>query len=54
MADENYRAQYYAIMQKLVDEYLLGGGFESFYQRTRAQIDTLVERDPNALYDYER
>ncbi len=52
MANEEYHAQYYAVMQKLV-EYLLGDGFESFYNRTRAQIDALVETDPNAFYTYE-
>ncbi len=52
MANEDYHAQYYAVMQKLV-EYLLGDEFESFYNRTRAQIDALVETDPNAFYTYE-
>ncbi len=52
MANEEYHAQYYAVMQKLV-EYLLGDEFENFYNRTRAQIDALVETDPNAFYTYE-
>lgn len=53
MENEEYHAQYYAVMQKLVEEYLLGDGFENFYNRTRAQIDALVEADPNAFYTYE-
>ncbi len=52
MADEEYHAEYYAVMQRLVDEYLLGDGFESFYSRTRAQLDALVETDPNAFFTY--
>ncbi len=53
MENEEYHAQYYAYMQQLVDEYLLGDGFENFYNRVRSQIDTLVENDPNAFYSYE-
>ncbi len=53
MANEEYHTQYYAVMRRLVDEYLLGDEFENFYNRTRAQIDALVETDPNAFYTYE-
>ena len=53
LAEEEYHAQYYAYLQQLVDEYLLGDGFERFYNRTRTQIDELVKTDPNALYTYE-
>ncbi|MBR4965173.1 MAG: CotH kinase family protein [Lachnospiraceae bacterium] len=53
LADETYHAQYYEYMLKLAGEYINGGGFESFYTRTRSQIDALVETDPNALYSYE-
>lgn len=53
LADEEYHAQYYAYLRDLVDEYLLGDGFESFYDRTRSQIDDLVKNDPNAFYSYE-
>ncbi len=53
MENEEYHQQYYAYMQQLVDEYLLGDGFESFYNRVRGQIDKLVEADPNAFYTYE-
>jgi hypothetical protein len=40
-------------MQQLIDEYVNGGGFEEFYSRTRSQIDSLVETDPTAFYDYD-
>lgn len=53
MENEEYHAQYYAYLQQLVDEYLLGDGFEAFYTRTRNQIDSLVETDPTAFYSYE-
>ncbi|MDO4272605.1 MAG: CotH kinase family protein [Eubacteriales bacterium] len=50
MEKEEYHTQYYAYLQQLVDEYLLGDGFEIFYQHTRNQIDELVETDPTAFY----
>ena len=53
LEDEEYHAKYYEYLQQLVDEYLLGEGFEKFYNRTRMQIDELVKNDPNALYTYE-
>ena len=53
LADEEYHAQYYAYLRELVDEYLLGDGFEAFYDRTRSQIDDLVKNDANAFYSYE-
>lgn len=53
MENEEYHAQYYAYLQQLVDEYLLGEGFEQFYNRTRDQLDALVESDPTAFYTYE-
>lgn len=53
LADEEYHTQYYAYMQQLVDEYILGDGFQIFYNRTRSFIDELVKADPNALYTYE-
>lgn len=52
LENEEYHERYYKYMQQLVDEYLLGGEFERFYNRTRTQIDELVKRDPNALYTY--
>ncbi len=53
MENEEYHQQYYDYLQQLVDEYLLGDGFENFYQRTRSQIDELVENDPTAFYSYD-
>lgn len=53
MADETYHSQYYAYLQQLVSEYIDGGGFDTFYERVRSQIDTLVETDPTAFYSYE-
>lgn len=52
MADEGYHDIYYACMEQVVD-YVLNGGFEAFYDRTRSLIDTLVETDPTTFYPYE-
>ncbi|MGN0466867.1 MAG: CotH kinase family protein [Lachnospiraceae bacterium] len=52
LEEEEYHEQYYKYLQQLVDEYILGGRFEQFYNRTRTQIDELVKKDPNALYTY--
>lgn len=53
MDNETYRAQYYSYLNQLVQEYVCGDGFETFYNRTRNLIDTLVETDPTAFYTYE-
>lgn len=53
MENETYHERYYAYLRQLVDEYLLGDGFETFYARTRGQLDALVESDPTAFYTYE-
>lgn len=53
LSNGEYRARYHAYYQKLIDEYVLGGGFRHFYSRTRSQIDDLVKSDPNALYSYD-
>ncbi len=53
MENETYREQYYAYLNQLVEEYVYGDGFETFYNRTRSLIDTLVETDPTAFYTYE-
>lgn len=53
LEDEEYKARYHEYYNKLVDEYLYGGGFEETYNRIRSQIDSLVETDPNAMYSYE-
>lgn len=52
LEDEEYLAQYHAYLDKLVEEYVFGGGFDAAYTRIRTQIDALVETDPNALYTY--
>ena len=54
MADETCHSQYYTYLQQLVEEYVNGGGFETFYTRTRSLIDSLVETDPTAFYTYEK
>ncbi len=53
MENEEYHQKYYDYLQQLVDQYLLGDGFETFFQRTRSQIDELVENDPTAFYSYD-
>lgn len=52
LENEEYLEQYHAYLARLVEEYVLGGGFDAAYTRIRAQIDTPVETDPNALYTY--
>lgn len=51
LENDEYRAQYHAYLQQLVDEYVNGGRFDEVYNRIRSQIDTLVETDPTAFYD---
>lgn len=53
MENQTYHEQYYAYLQQLVEDYINGGGFDSFYNRVRSQIDQLVETDPTAFYTYE-
>ena len=53
MENETYKAQYHAYLSQLVEEYIDGGGFDAFYQRTRNLLDTLVESDPTAFYSFE-
>lgn len=50
MDNETYHSQYYAYLQQLVSEYVEGGGFDTFYERVRSQIDELVAADPTAFY----
>ena len=52
LADETYHSVYEACLQEVTD-YVLNGGFEAFYTRTRSLIDSLVETDPTAFYSYE-
>ena len=53
MENETYHSQYDDYLQKLVREYINGGGFDAFYERVRSQIDELVETDPTAFYSYD-
>lgn len=53
LANETYRARYYAYLRQLAEEYVSGGGLEAFYTRIRSQIDGLVESDPTAFYTYD-
>lgn len=53
LANETYRARYYAYLRQLAEEYVDGGGLEAFYTRVRSQIDGLVESDPTAFYTYD-
>ena len=53
MENEEYHEKYLSYLQQLVDAYITGGGFETFYNRTRSQIDSLVKDDPTAFYTYE-
>lgn len=53
LKSEQYLARYHEYYRALAEEYIAGGGFDRFYERTRSQIDTLVRDDPNALYDYD-
>ena len=53
MENEEYHEKYLSYLQQLVDAYITGGGFETFYNKTRSQIDSLVKDDPTAFYTYE-
>lgn len=53
MEVEEYKAKYYSYLQQLTEEYIYGGGFEEFYNRTRSLIDSLIESDPTSFYTYE-
>lgn len=54
LENEQYLKQYHEYYQMLVDNYVLGKGFEHFYNRTRMVIDPLIKTDPSALYTYEQ
>ena len=53
LENEEYLEKYHSYLRQLADEYIYGGGFDTFYDRTRSQIDSLVESDPTAFYSYE-
>ncbi len=53
LQNEEYKARYHEYYEKLINEYIYGGVFSKTYNRIRAQIDFLVETDPNSMYTYE-
>ena len=53
LSNEEYLERYHAYLKQLVDEYVNGGRFDEVYSRIRSQIDSLVETDPNAFYNYD-
>lgn len=53
MENNEYLELYHSYLRQLAEEYIAGGGFDAFYDRTRSQIDVLVENDPTAFYSYE-
>lgn len=53
MASQTYRQQYYDWLEKIVEEYIEGGGFDAFYSRARSLLDGLVASDPTAFYSYD-
>ena len=53
LENETYLAQYHDYLSQLVETYVNGGGFDSFYDRVTAQIDALVQDDPTAFYTYD-
>ncbi len=53
LEDETYLSRYHEYLNRLAQEYVLGGRFREVYEGIRERIDTLVETDPTALYSYE-
>ena len=53
LENEEYLEKYHSYLRQLTEEYVNGGKFDEFYERVRSQIDSLVETDPTAFYDYE-
>ena len=53
LSNEEYLERYHAYLKQLVDEYVNDGRFDEVYSRFRSQIDSLVETDPNAFYNYD-
>ena len=51
--DEEYLAKYHAYYRQLVEEYIFGGGFESFFQHACAVTEPLVKADPNVLFSFD-
>ncbi len=53
LENPEYLEQYHGYLRKLVEEYVLGGRLEVFYQTTRNRIDELVKTDPNTFVSYQ-
>ena len=53
LSNEEYLERYHSYLRQLVDEYVNGGRFNEVYSRIRSQIDSLVETDPTAFYNYD-
>ncbi len=53
LENEEYRSQYHAYLQDLVEGYVYGGRFQETYDHISSQINALVETDPTAFYTYE-
>lgn len=53
LENEEYFARYHGYLEQLVNEYINGGAFDGFYNRTRSQIDALAQTDPTAFCSYE-
>ena len=53
LENEEYLAKYHEYLDMLVEEYVNGGRFDEVYSRIRSRIDSLVEEDPTAFYDYD-
>ena len=51
--NEEYLSEYHENMERLVTEYVEGGGLDEFYNRTRSLIDELVKTDPTTFYTYD-
>ena len=53
LENEEYLEKYHEYLNKLIEEYINNGKFDEFYNRTKQQIDSLVESDPTAFYTYD-
>lgn len=53
LEDPEYLDQYHTYLKMLVEEYVVGGRFDTLYHTIRDQIDELVSTDPTAFYSYE-
>lgn len=53
LQNEEYLAQYHEYLRILCEEYVENGELEALYNSIRANIDSLIENDPNAFYSYD-